>query len=73
MLIGEPLLQNWRPMTRNWESKRALIELFRAKWSADIHEEWMSSLIKNRPDLTRVQLERTRYDDRHVLAEILST
>jgi hypothetical protein len=38
----------------------ALIGLFRAKWSADIHEEWMSSLLKNRPDLTRAKLERTR-------------
>jgi len=34
--------------------------VYRAKWSKDIHEEWMSSLLINRPDLTRAQLERTR-------------
>ncbi len=28
----------------------ALIGVFRAKWSADVHEEWMSSLLANRPD-----------------------
>lgn len=28
-----------------------LIGLFRAKWSAHIHEEWMSKLLENRPDL----------------------
>jgi hypothetical protein len=38
----------------------ALIGLFRAKWSADVHEEWISNLLKNRPDLTREKLERTR-------------
>jgi hypothetical protein len=47
----------------------ALTGLFRAKWSADIHEEWMSNLLKNGPDLTRAKLERTRtLMDRHVLA-----
>ncbi len=34
--------------------------LFRAKWSAEIHEEWISALLRNRPDLTRTKLERTR-------------
>src|SRR5437867_10376806 len=38
----------------------ALTGLFRAKWSADIHEEWISALLRNRPDLTRDKLERTR-------------
>ena len=38
----------------------AVPEIYRAKWSNDIHEEWMSSLLLNRPDLTREQLERTR-------------
>jgi len=38
----------------------ALSGLFRAKWSADIHEEWISALLRNRPDLTRDKLERTR-------------
>lgn len=38
----------------------ALTGLFRAKWLADIHEEWISALLRNRPDLTRTKLERTR-------------
>src|SRR6185295_3578619 len=38
----------------------ALTDLFRARWSDDIHEEWITNLLANRPDLTREQLERTR-------------
>lgn len=45
---------------RNLLMHLALTGLFQAKWSADIHEEWISNLLKNRSDLTRDQLERTR-------------
>lgn len=38
----------------------ALTDLFRAKWTEAIHEEWIRSVLENRPDLTREQLERTR-------------
>ena len=38
----------------------ALLDVVRARWSADIHEEWMRSLLAQRRDLTRAQLERTR-------------
>lgn len=38
----------------------ALTDLFRAKWTDAIHEEWMRSVLANRPDLSREQLERTR-------------
>jgi hypothetical protein len=38
----------------------ALTDLFRAKWTAAIHEEWMRSVLRDRPDLRREQLERTR-------------
>jgi hypothetical protein len=38
----------------------ALTDLYRAKWSHLIHEEWMRNLLQNRPDLTRERLERTR-------------
>jgi integrase/recombinase XerD len=38
----------------------ALTDLYRAKWSHLIHEEWMRNLLRNRPDLTRERLERTR-------------
>jgi predicted nucleic acid-binding protein len=34
--------------------------LFRVKWSRAVQEEWISNLLKNRPDLTRGQWERTR-------------
>ncbi|MBL9187633.1 MAG: PIN domain-containing protein [Opitutaceae bacterium] len=34
--------------------------LFRAKWSADIHDEWISAVLRERKDLKRAQLERTR-------------
>jgi len=38
----------------------ALTDLFRAKWSATIHEEWIRNVLINRPNLSREQLERTR-------------
>ena len=38
----------------------AAAKVFRAKWSDDIHAEWMRNLLKDRPDLKIEQLERTR-------------
>lgn len=38
----------------------ALSDLYRARWSNLIHDEWMRNLLSNRPDLTREQLARTR-------------
>ena len=38
----------------------ALTGLFRARWSADVHEEWINALLRKRPDLSREKLERTR-------------
>ena len=38
----------------------ALTGLFRAKWSAQIHDEWCRSVLTHRPDLTSEQLQRTR-------------
>ncbi|WP_150734861.1 PIN domain-containing protein [Pseudomonas fluorescens] len=37
----------------------ALSGRFRAKWSMEIHNEWKRNLLKNRPDLTIEQLNRT--------------
>lgn len=45
---------------RDFLMRLALTDLFRAKWSDMIHEEWTRSLLAKRPDLTREQLERTR-------------
>lgn len=38
----------------------ALTDLFRARWSDMIHDEWIRNLLKERPDLTEAQLKRTR-------------
>jgi predicted nucleic acid-binding protein len=38
----------------------ALSDLFRAKWSNEIHDEWIRNVLKDRPDLKAEQLERTR-------------
>lgn len=45
---------------RNFLMYLALTDLFRARWSNAVHEEWISNLLKDRPDLTRQKLERTR-------------
>ena len=45
---------------RNFLMHLGLMGIFRAHWSAEIHEEWIRNLLKNRPDLTRDRLERTR-------------
>jgi predicted nucleic acid-binding protein len=45
---------------RNLLMHLALTGLFRATWSADVHEEWIGALLRNRPDLSREKLERTR-------------
>jgi predicted nucleic acid-binding protein len=45
---------------RNLLMHLALTGLFQAKWSNSIHEEWIAALLRNRPDLSREKLERTR-------------
>jgi len=45
---------------RNLLMHLALTGLFRATWSNGVHEEWIAALLRNRPDLTRDKLERTR-------------
>lgn len=45
---------------RNFLMHLALTGVFGARWSADVHEEWIRNLLVNRPDLTREKLERTR-------------
>jgi excisionase family DNA binding protein len=46
---------------RNFLMHLALTGLFRAHWSAEVHDEWIRNLLKNRPDLTREKLDRTRH------------
>lgn len=38
----------------------ALTDLFRAKWTDAIHDEWIRNVLKDRPDLKPEQLDRTR-------------
>lgn len=38
----------------------ALSGAYHARWTADIHREWMLALLRNRPQLNRKDLERTR-------------
>ncbi|MEM6752760.1 MAG: PIN domain-containing protein [Cyanobacteria bacterium P01_C01_bin.38] len=38
----------------------ALTGLFKARWTNQIHDEWIRSVLKKRPDLTLKQLHRTR-------------
>lgn len=38
----------------------ALTNLFRAKWTDTIHEEWMRNVLADRPDILPAQLNRTR-------------
>lgn len=45
---------------RDFLIELAAARLFRAKWTNQIHEEWMKSVLRNRQDITRSTLERTR-------------
>ena len=38
----------------------AVEDVFRAKWSSDIHREWIDALLRNEPHRSRAALERTR-------------
>jgi len=38
----------------------ALMDLFRAKWTQKIHDEWKRNLLANRKDLTETQIDRTQ-------------
>lgn len=37
-----------------------LTGLFHARWSSQVHDEWITSLLRDRPDLTKKQLEKVR-------------
>ncbi|MEP5730315.1 MAG: PIN domain-containing protein [Sulfitobacter sp.] len=38
----------------------AVTDIFKAKWSEDIHREWIDALMRNEPHRDRAALERTR-------------
>jgi predicted nucleic acid-binding protein len=45
---------------RDFLMRLAQTELFRARWTDDIHDEWIRSVLADRADLTPDQLNRTR-------------
>jgi len=45
---------------RDFLLRLAMTELFRARWTDDIHDEWIRNVLKNRNDLAAEQLDRTR-------------
>lgn len=45
---------------RDFLMRLALTDLFRARWTNRIHDEWIGSLLERRPELKREHLERTR-------------
>lgn len=47
-------------LLRNMLMHFAVNDLYQPRWSARVHEEWMTALLRNRPDITRAQIERTR-------------
>ena len=38
----------------------AITDLFRAKWTNEIHDEWIRNVLKNRPHITNERLQRTK-------------
>ena len=54
-------------LLRNILMRFAVHGLFRVRWSTQIHEEWISALLRNRPDLTRPRVEHIRnLMDQHI-------
>jgi predicted nucleic acid-binding protein len=45
---------------RDFLMNLAITDLFRAKWTNEIHDEWIRNLLLNRSDLTQERLRRTR-------------
>ena len=45
---------------RDFLMRLALTDLYRARWTDMIHDEWTRNVLKQRPDLKAEDLERTR-------------
>jgi hypothetical protein len=48
------------PLRDFWMWLATTTSLLQPRWSADIHREWMSHVLANRPDLSAERIERTR-------------
>jgi predicted nucleic acid-binding protein len=44
---------------RDFLVRLSITGVFAARWTAEIHNEWMRNVLANRPDLTHQQLQRT--------------
>jgi predicted nucleic acid-binding protein len=51
----------------------AMTDLFRGKWTEDIHREWIEALLRNEPHRDRAALERTRDLMNHAVRDCLVT
>ncbi|MEM7737930.1 MAG: PIN domain-containing protein [Deinococcota bacterium] len=47
--------------------------IYRARWTEKIHEEWIENLLEDRPDLSRSSLERTRLAMDNAIEDCLIT
>lgn len=45
---------------RDFLMELALTDLFKARWTDEIHDEWIRNVLKNRSDLTIEKLTRTK-------------
>ncbi len=45
---------------RDFFMRLAIRFVFQPKWTDEIHEEWIEAVLRNRPDISRAMLERTR-------------
>lgn len=46
--------------TRDLVMQLAVADMFRAKWTADIHREWIEAILRKEPHRERAKLENTR-------------
>lgn len=51
----------------------AITDLFRARWSPTIHDEWIDNLARDRPDIPRPRLEAMRAKVDHCVRDCLVT
>ena len=47
-------------LLRDFLMHLAMSNLFRVKWSNEIHEAWIRNVLRQRPDLSRKKLQVTR-------------
>jgi predicted nucleic acid-binding protein len=45
---------------RNLLMRLALADLYRPRWSADVHDEWIRAVLQDRPDIPKGRLESIR-------------